>query len=77
VAEAAMTVLDIKEADLCPWALRHGILLRRLDGLVDPAEVDDCDLIQTAIQQVVPRSGPSVVIRSDRKSKPKPFPRTS
>lgn len=33
VAEAAMELLDIQELVICPWALREGIILRRLDGL--------------------------------------------
>ena len=33
VAEAAMDLLDVPVLDLCPWALREGIILRRLDGL--------------------------------------------
>ena len=31
VAEAAMRVLSLEELDLCPWALREGVILRRLD----------------------------------------------
>ena len=33
VAEAAMDLLDIEELAVCPWALREGIILHRLDGL--------------------------------------------
>lgn len=33
VAEAAMDLLDIDRLDVCPWALREGVILRRLDGL--------------------------------------------
>lgn len=33
VAEAAMELLGIAEVDICPWALREGVILRRLDGL--------------------------------------------
>ena len=33
VAEAAMDLLDVEELEVCPWALREGIILRRLDGL--------------------------------------------
>jgi exopolyphosphatase/guanosine-5'-triphosphate,3'-diphosphate pyrophosphatase len=48
VAEAAMRVLDIAELDVCPWALREGVLLRRLDRLDDPAEDHDLSLIRAA-----------------------------
>lgn len=33
VAAAAMDALDIDELELCPWALREGVILRRLDWL--------------------------------------------
>ncbi len=31
VAEAAMRALGLTELDICPWALREGVILRRLD----------------------------------------------
>jgi exopolyphosphatase/guanosine-5'-triphosphate,3'-diphosphate pyrophosphatase len=33
VAEAAMTALGLEELEICPWALREGVILRRLDVL--------------------------------------------
>ncbi|MDP3972941.1 MAG: hypothetical protein Q8P61_08545 [Candidatus Nanopelagicales bacterium] len=33
VAEAAMDLFGVDELLICPWALREGIILRRLDGL--------------------------------------------
>jgi exopolyphosphatase/guanosine-5'-triphosphate,3'-diphosphate pyrophosphatase len=33
VAECAMTALGIEKVDQCPWALREGIVLQRLDWL--------------------------------------------
>jgi exopolyphosphatase/guanosine-5'-triphosphate,3'-diphosphate pyrophosphatase len=33
VAAAAMEALQVDELELCPWALREGIILRRLDWL--------------------------------------------
>ena len=33
VAGAAMDALDVDELELCPWALREGVILRRLDWL--------------------------------------------
>ncbi|MGH3874932.1 MAG: hypothetical protein ACRDSR_26090 [Pseudonocardiaceae bacterium] len=33
VAQAAMRALNVDELDLCPWALREGVILRRLDWL--------------------------------------------
>lgn len=36
VAAAAMDVLGIDELEVCPWALREGVILRRLDWLSQP-----------------------------------------
>jgi len=33
VAEAAMRALDLTTVEICPWALREGVILRRLDWL--------------------------------------------
>lgn len=33
VADAAMDLLRVAEVDICPWALREGVILRRLDGM--------------------------------------------
>jgi exopolyphosphatase/guanosine-5'-triphosphate,3'-diphosphate pyrophosphatase len=33
VAEAAMDLMAIERLDICPWALREGVILRRLDWL--------------------------------------------
>jgi exopolyphosphatase/guanosine-5'-triphosphate,3'-diphosphate pyrophosphatase len=33
VAEAAMSALGLDELEMCPWALREGVILRRLDVL--------------------------------------------
>lgn len=33
VAEASMDLLSVEELDVCPWALREGVILRRMDGL--------------------------------------------
>lgn len=40
VAEAAMDLLNVDRLDICPWALREGLILRRLD-LLDPDEVSN------------------------------------
>lgn len=36
VAAAAMDALDVDVLELCPWALREGVILRRLDWLSHP-----------------------------------------
>jgi exopolyphosphatase/guanosine-5'-triphosphate,3'-diphosphate pyrophosphatase len=33
VAEAVMELLEISELAICPWALREGVILHRMDGL--------------------------------------------
>lgn len=33
VADAAMDLFDVEHVDICPWALREGLILRRLDQL--------------------------------------------
>lgn len=33
VAEAAMELLSVDELVICPWALREGVILHRMDGL--------------------------------------------
>lgn len=33
VADAAMDLFDVDAVDICPWALREGLILRRLDHL--------------------------------------------
>jgi exopolyphosphatase/guanosine-5'-triphosphate,3'-diphosphate pyrophosphatase len=35
VVEAAMDLLAVDRLEVCPWALREGIILRRLDGMRD------------------------------------------
>ncbi|MBB4925060.1 exopolyphosphatase/guanosine-5'-triphosphate,3'-diphosphate pyrophosphatase [Kitasatospora kifunensis] len=36
VADAAMDLFGLDELDICPWALREGIILRRLDSMEQP-----------------------------------------
>ncbi len=33
VAEAAMDLLEVEQLEICPWALREGVILRRIDTL--------------------------------------------
>jgi exopolyphosphatase / guanosine-5'-triphosphate,3'-diphosphate pyrophosphatase len=33
IADAAMDLFDLPELEVCPWALREGVILRRLDAL--------------------------------------------
>ena len=40
VAEATMRALDVPVLEICPWALREGVILRRLDLLDGTAQTD-------------------------------------
>jgi exopolyphosphatase/guanosine-5'-triphosphate,3'-diphosphate pyrophosphatase len=33
VVESVMELFDVEELVICPWALREGVILRRLDWL--------------------------------------------
>lgn len=39
VAEASMRALSLESVDICPWALREGVILRRLDSEADGTAV--------------------------------------
>jgi exopolyphosphatase/guanosine-5'-triphosphate,3'-diphosphate pyrophosphatase len=41
VAEAAFELLGVEQALVCPWALREGIILRRLDAIAAAGGVGD------------------------------------
>jgi len=36
VADAAMDLFGLPDLEICPWALREGVILRRLDVLTEP-----------------------------------------
>jgi exopolyphosphatase/guanosine-5'-triphosphate,3'-diphosphate pyrophosphatase len=40
VAEAAMRALEVAQLEICPWALREGVILRRLDTLDGMSQTD-------------------------------------
>ena len=37
VADAVMDLMGVSRIQICPWALREGVILKRLDVLADPA----------------------------------------
>ncbi|MFT4043559.1 MAG: Ppx/GppA phosphatase family protein [Gordonia sp. (in: high G+C Gram-positive bacteria)] len=41
VAEAAMRALSVDTLEICPWALREGVILRRLDS--EPTDTSELD----------------------------------
>jgi exopolyphosphatase/guanosine-5'-triphosphate,3'-diphosphate pyrophosphatase len=54
VAEASMKALAVESVDICPWALREGLILRKLDSEADGSEVISGDGGATAPK---PRTG--------------------
>jgi exopolyphosphatase/guanosine-5'-triphosphate,3'-diphosphate pyrophosphatase len=36
VADAVMDLMGVAQLEICPWALREGVILKRLDNLTDP-----------------------------------------
>ncbi|CAB0489573.1 phosphatase [Corynebacterium diphtheriae] len=43
VAEAAMRALNIEQLEICPWALREGVILRRTEQGIVPEETSKGD----------------------------------
>jgi exopolyphosphatase / guanosine-5'-triphosphate,3'-diphosphate pyrophosphatase len=37
VADAVMDLMGVTQLEICPWALREGVILKRMDILADPA----------------------------------------
>jgi exopolyphosphatase/guanosine-5'-triphosphate,3'-diphosphate pyrophosphatase len=48
VAEASMRALSIETVDICPWALREGLILRKLDS-----EADGTALVETSVRDAL------------------------
>ncbi len=36
IADAVMDLMSVAQLEICPWALREGVILKRLDVLADP-----------------------------------------
>ena len=54
VAEASMRALSIDSVDICPWALREGLILRKLDSEADGSALMEAP-VRDAGGQVVDR----------------------
>jgi exopolyphosphatase/guanosine-5'-triphosphate,3'-diphosphate pyrophosphatase len=37
IADAVMDLMQVAQLEICPWALREGVILKRLDSLADPS----------------------------------------
>jgi exopolyphosphatase/guanosine-5'-triphosphate,3'-diphosphate pyrophosphatase len=44
VAEASMRAMSLESVDICPWALREGVILRRLDSEADGTALGEADV---------------------------------
>jgi exopolyphosphatase/guanosine-5'-triphosphate,3'-diphosphate pyrophosphatase len=60
VAEASMRALSIDSVDICPWALREGLILRKLDS-----EADGTALMEPSVRN----AGGQVVDRNQNRSR--------
>lgn len=60
VAEASMRALSIEVVDICPWALREGLILRKLDS-----EADGTALVGPSVRN----AGGQVVDRNQHRSR--------
>jgi exopolyphosphatase/guanosine-5'-triphosphate,3'-diphosphate pyrophosphatase len=60
VAEASMRALSIESLDICPWALREGLILRKLDS-----EADGTAVLETSVRD----AGGQVVDRNANRSR--------
>jgi exopolyphosphatase / guanosine-5'-triphosphate,3'-diphosphate pyrophosphatase len=47
-AATVMRTLELDHVDVCPWALREGILLRRIDELTNAEQQHEADVISIA-----------------------------
>jgi exopolyphosphatase/guanosine-5'-triphosphate,3'-diphosphate pyrophosphatase len=52
VAEASMRALSIEAVDICPWALREGLILRKLDS-----EADGTALVDSSVRDAGEQKG--------------------
>jgi exopolyphosphatase/guanosine-5'-triphosphate,3'-diphosphate pyrophosphatase len=59
VAEASMRALSIDVVDICPWALREGLILRKLDS-----EADGTDLMENSVRDAGDNAGDRAANRS-------------
>ena len=48
VADAILDLLEVDQLELCPWALREGVILRRLDMLAQGLDTGELNPGQTA-----------------------------
>ena len=52
VAEASMRALSVESLDICPWALREGLILRKLDSEADGTALVESSVRDAGVQAV-------------------------
>lgn len=50
VAEASMRALSIETVDICPWALREGLILRKLDSEADGTAFMETSSVEASVR---------------------------
>jgi exopolyphosphatase / guanosine-5'-triphosphate,3'-diphosphate pyrophosphatase len=50
VAEASMRMLSLETVDICPWALREGLILRKLDSEADGTAFMESSSVGTSVR---------------------------
>ncbi|WP_343710652.1 Ppx/GppA family phosphatase [Mycobacterium sp.] len=61
VAEASMRAMSIEMVDICPWALREGLILRKLDS-----EADGTALVETPVRHPGSRHADTAAVDRSR-----------
>lgn len=56
VAEASMRALSIETVDICPWALREGLILRKLDSEADGTAFMENPPVETFVRDAGSRT---------------------
>jgi len=56
-----MRALSIETVDICPWALREGLILRKLDS-----EADGTALVETSVRDAVGQHGDRTPVNRSR-----------
>lgn len=70
VAEASMRALSIEAVDICPWALREGLILRKLDSEADGTAFMDSSAVETSVRDARGQVGDRIAANRSRGNKP-------
>lgn len=70
VAEASMRALSIEAVEICPWALREGLILRKLDSEADGTALIESSSVHTSVRAVGGQPADRNAANRSRGSKP-------